>query len=453
MKNRLILTCSALALSFCSLSLHAKVSESEASALGKNLNPMGGEISGNADASIPKWEGGITSPPSGYQKGQSHVNPYKDDKVLYTVTAKNLEQYKKYLSPGQIAMFDRYPDTWSMKVYPSRRSAAYPKYVYDAFKKNAREAVLTEDGNGVEMAGVTSPFPIPKSGLEAVWNHLLRFRGVKFRRLVGQAAPTANGSFITVEIEETVLLPYNKEGATSETINNRLGYFLQKVKSPAYLAGSLLLVHDTVNQAKEPRSAWVYNPGQRRVRRAPNIAYDNPGTASDGMRTTDQADTYNGSPDRYNWTLVGKRELIIPYNAYAINQGELKDEEVLSAGHLNPENLRYEIHRVWEVEGRVKEGTNHIYAKKHYFMDEDSWQIVIGDHYDARGNIWRVSEAHCINYYEVPLLWDTIQTTYDLSNGRYIAFGLNYGREIEDFDISIEESDFTPSGLRRAGKR
>ena len=242
-------------------------------------------------------------------------------------------------------------------------------------------------------------------------------------------------------------------GSTVESIGNRLAYFLQTVTSPARLAGSILLVHETLDQAKEPRKAWVYNPGQRRVRRAPNVAHDSPGTAADGQRTSDQLDIFNGSPERYDWKLVGKREMFVPYNCYELHSPKLKYDEIIQAGHINPDHLRYEKHRVWEVEGTVKQGTSHIYARRTFFVDEDSWQILVADQYDGRDQIWRVSEAYVINYYDQPLIWDTLQVHYDLQNGRYLAFGLNNEGDVEEFNTPMDEAEYTPEALRREGRR
>jgi hypothetical protein len=105
---------------------------------------------------------------------------------------------------------------------------------------------------------------------------------------------------------------------TAEKLNNKILYFKQAVTAPARLAGGILLVHESMNQVKQPRDAWLYNPGQRRVRRAPQVAYDNPGHRADNMRTSDQLDMFNGAPDRYDWKLVGKREIYVPYNAYKL---------------------------------------------------------------------------------------------------------------------------------------
>jgi hypothetical protein len=350
-------------------------------------------------------------------------------------------------------MLERYPDSWRLSVYPTRRSASYPEFVYEAAKGNAVSAQLAANGNGVTGARVTSPFPIPQQGVEAIWNHLMRYRGETIRRVTRQAAPTAGGSYTLITIAEDVLFPYANQQASTETIGNRLAYFLQTVSAPARLAGNILLVHETLNQISEPRKAWVYNPGQRRVRRAPNVAYDNPGTASDGQRTNDQLDMFNGAPDRYEWSLVGRQEMYVPYNSYRLHSDGVKYDSILAAGHVNPENLRYELHRVWVVDAKVRAGTSHIYDRRVFYFDEDSWQILAADQYDSRGEIWRVSEAYCINYYDVPMIWDTLQAHYDLQNGRYLVYGLNNEDEIDEFGLALNVDDFTPSALRSLGRR
>ena len=382
-----------------------------------------------------------------------HPDPFGTDPVLFTITAENAARYAERLSPGQLAMFERYPNTWRMRVYPTRRSAACPNRIYDKSVANAQTAELTADGNGVLNAAEGIPFPIPANGLEAVWNHLLRYRGESLQRTTAQATPTLGGAFVEVRIDERVLYPYAEEGASIRNIGNKLAYFLQTVTAPARLAGTILLVHETLNQKAEPRQAWTYNPGQRRVRRAPNIAYDNPGTASDGQRTSDQLDMFNGAPDRYEWHLVGRRELYVPYNSYRLHSPQLSHAQILQPGHIDPDLVRYELHRVWEVDARLKDGTSHIYARRTFFIDEDSWQILVADHYDGRGKLWRVAEAYTINYYEVPVIWETLMAIYDLQNGRYLAFGLNNELPIDQFNIALDPGDFRPEALRREGRR
>jgi len=340
-----------------------------------------------------------------------------------------------------------------MQVYPTHRSAAFPERIYEAAMNNAVMAELTEGGNGVKDTSEAVPFPIPKEGVEAVWNHLLRYRGEAVEQQFIQVAPTAGGQYNIVTMDQKVMFPYVQPGATIESINNRALYFMQTVVSPARLAGQLLLVHDTVDQVNEPRKAWTYNPGQRRVRRAPNVAYDHPGTASDGQRPSDQLDMFNGAPDRYNWTLKGRKEMYVPYNCYQLHSGDLKYKDILQPGHVNPEYLRYELHRVWVVEGNLKEGTSHVYGRRTFFIDEDSWAILVADHYDKRGQIWRVAEAYPINYYEKPLLWTTMEANYDLQNGRYIIVGLTNEGSPADFTVEMSVDEFTPAAMRRKGRR
>ena len=451
MRTRWVSLILVLALSAAGVATEAEAAEK----LGRELTPLGAVKAGNASGDIPAWEGGLTKPPAGYAPGKLHPDPFPDDKPLFTITAANVEQYKAHLSPGHIALFRRYPKTFRMPVYRTRRTAALPQRIYDKTIANAKTAKLTEDGNGVLNAAEGIPFPIPRNGLEAIWNHLLRYRGKTTAKVSGQAVPTANGSYTMVRIAEQALFAYQQPGATTETIDNKVVYFLQEVTSPPRLAGNITLVHETLNQAVEPRKAWLYNPGQRRVRRAPNVAYDNPGTASDGQRTNDQFDMFNGAPDRYNWTLVGRREFYIPYNSYRLHSDRNRFDDILKPGHINPDLTRYELHRVWVVEAKVKEGTRHIYARRTFYLDEDSWQIAGVDQYDGRGELWRVSEAHIINFYEIPLTWTTMMTIYDLQNGRYLANGLDNepGYQITRFDLPMTRSQFTPAALRRKGRR
>lgn len=417
--------------------------------LGKTLTPMGAIKAANADGSIPEWTGGITKPPAGWTPGTIEIDPYADDKVKFTITAANMAQYEDKLPEGLKALLKQYP-SYKMNVYPTHRSASYPKRIYDETIANGKRAKLVDGGNGVEGAKEGVPFPIPKEGVEAVWNHLLRYRGEGSERMVGQVNPQTDGSYTLIMLHEQVKYLYSAPGGT--TTNNSL-YFLQEVTSPARLAGEILLVHETINQVKEPRSAWTYNPGQRRVRRAPNVAYDNPGTASDGLRTTDNFDIFSGAPDRYDWKLVGRKEMYVPYNSYKLHSKDVKYDDIVKPNHINQDLARYELHRVWVVEATLKAGTSHIYAKRRFYIDEDSWQIVVADHLDGRGQMWRVAESHGINYYSVPTYWSTLDALYDLQSGRYTAIGLDNQEAPYKFDVKYSDADFSPDSLRRAGVR
>ncbi len=352
-------------------------------------------------------------------------------------------------------MFEKYPD-WKMEVYPTHRSASFPQRIYDWSIKNASTGELVDDGEGVDQVSEGFPFPIldkdpAKAGMEAIWNHKLKFKGVSFARWNNQAIPTAGGQYTLIRFREEGLGLYYKPGNTLKDINNILLYFFEDVVSPPRLAGQVLLVHETLDSKKEPRQAWVYNPGQRRVRRAPNIAYDNPGTASDGLRTNDMTDMFNGALDKYDWKLVGKNEMYVPYNSYKAHSDQTKVDDLIKPHFINPDLLRYELHRVYVVEANLKPGQRHINPKRTFYLDEDSWQILEIDHYDTDGKLWRYSEAPSVNYYEVPVFWSTLECHYDLKSSRYLVQGLDNQEQEYDFSFPATPDMFSPQALRQRG--
>ena len=450
MKIRLLPLLSLSAL--ISVGASAAVSEDEADRLGADLTPLGGEVAGNEAGTIPAWDGGITTAPSGYTPGDHHPDPYGSEQPLFTITAANLADHRDQVTAGHAALLEAYPD-YKLVVYPTHRSAANPQRIYDATRRNATTASLINDGAGFANAIIGTPFPIPQNGLEVVWNHLTRYRGVAADRHIGQAMPNRRGSYTLVEFKDEFLFNYVREGMTAEGLDNVLIYFKQAVVSPARLSGTILLAHETMDQIKEPRRAWVYNAGRRRVSRAPNVAYDNPGTAADGMRTSYQFDMFNGAPDRYDWELVGKKEMLVPYNSYRLHSDDLKYKDILTPLHINQDLARYELHRVWVVEATLKEGASHLYSRRTFYVDEDSWQILAVDQYDSRGQLWRVSEAHCINYYDALTFWSTLEVHTDLQAGRYLAIGLDNEEKMYDFSIERDPGDYSPDSLRRSGIR
>jgi hypothetical protein len=436
----------------------AAVTEQDAARLGAQLTPMGGEKAANADGSIPAWTGGIKSPADAgfpnYRPGQHHPDPYASDKPLFTITPANMGQYADKLTEGHKRLLQTYKGTYKMVVYPTHRSAAFPQRIYDATKRIATTATLTANGNGVTGAVEGVPFPIPTQGVEVFWNHVLRYRADTGARSFGQAPVTASGAYTLVKFKDEFLFRYMNPGVTEASLDNVIIYFIQETVAPARYAGEVLLVHETLDQSKENRRAWVYNPGQRRVRRAPNVAFDNPGTNSDNLRTSDQYDMYNGSPQRYDWKLVGKKEIYVPYNSYKLNSNTVKYADLLKKNHINQDLARYELHRVWVVDSTLKAGISHVYSRRTLYVDEDSWQILAVDCYDRRGQLYRVQEGHVINYHEVPNLWTTLELVMDLSNGRYLALGLqNEEPRSYDFTIKRTPADYQPNALQRRGVR
>jgi hypothetical protein len=455
MNARFILRAGALSLSLLAGAVMAAVSPQEAAQLGTTLTPLGAQKEGNADGSIPAWTGGLKPGAAALDNGFLG-DPFAGDKPQFVITAANAEQYKDKLTPGQLAMFKRYPDSYRIPVYKSQRTAASPQNIYDIAKKSAVTTELTPDGNGLVNFSQTRyyPFPIPKSGVEVFWNHTNRYRGGNMERQAAQAAPQTNGSYSIVEYDDKLAFPQLMDGLAGGEGDNVLYYYKQEITAPSRMAGSVILIHETIDQVKEPRLAWVYNAGQRRVRRAPQVAYDGPGNGSDGMRTADNTDMMNGAPDRYDWKLVGKKELYIPYNNYRLQSPKVKYDDIIKPGHINQDLTRYELHRVWHVEATLKPGQRHVYAKRDMYFDEDTWQLAEVDHYDGRGQLWRVAEGYALNDYERGAPNFAMLGIYDLIAGRYNVLAMtNQSKHATTYGMTAKMNDFTPSALRNAGIR
>ncbi|MDH4654857.1 DUF1329 domain-containing protein [Pseudomonas sp. BN606] len=456
MKNKKrILQSGVLALSLLAASVMAAAPADQVATLGTSLTPIGAEKTGNADGSIPAWTGGLPTSAGEPDAKGFLADPFAGEQPLFTITAANAQQYKDKLTPGQLAMLQRYPDTYKIPVYKTHRTAALPDELYAAIRTSAERTESLDGGNGLKnFESRYYAFPIPQSGVEVVWNHTTRYRGGNIHRYMTRVQPQANGAFNMVHFEDEVSYPANLPDLDKAKAENVLFYFIQRVTGPARLAGNVLLVHETIDQVKEPRMAWLYNAGQRRVRRAPQVAYDGPATAADGLATSDNYDMFNGSPDRYDWKLVGKKELYIPYNSYKLDDPKLKYSEIIKAGHINQDLTRYELHRVWHVVATLKPGERHIYAKRDMYFDEDTWQLAEVDHYDGRGQLWRVGEGHAQQYYNHKVPGYTAESLYDLISGRYSVLGLkNEEKQSFVFGATASAADYTPAALRQTGVR
>ncbi|WP_297792114.1 DUF1329 domain-containing protein [uncultured Marinobacter sp.] len=431
----------------------AAVGVPEAQKLNSELTPVGATRQANASGTIPEWTGGLSQPPANWEPGQVEVNPFPEDAPLFVITRDNLDLYRNKLTDGHIRMLEQYGPDFFMPVYQTRRTAAFPEHVYDKFSENAVSAELLDNGNGVRDTIMTSPFPIPKTGLEVIWNHILRYRGEEISFRSASATPQVNGSFNQVVNKYDYYFAYSRLGADLADIDNKIFYLKTDTIAPSNLAGTITLVHETLDQVRSPRLAWRYDAGSRRLRRSPNLAYETDLPNSSSLRSVDQKDMYNGAPNQYNWELKGKREIFVPYNAYKLHDADVRPEDVIRAGHINQKLTRYELHRVWVVEATLRTGISHIYARRTFYVDEDSWQILASEEYDAEGNLWRVSEAHNISYYSEPVFWTTMEMTYDLKSRRYYIDGLDDGFPAYDFTPGFRGNQFTASAARRAARR
>lgn len=434
--------------------VQAAVSADIASQLGANLTSVGAERAGSQDGSIPAWDGGLPTDAGSTDEYGHMSDPFSSEEPQIVITAENFTNYRDKLSDGHLAMFRHYPASYKMLVYPSHRTASLPLSVSVDIKKNATSAHLVKGGNGLQGFLTATPFPIPQGGLEIIWNHIARYRGGSVHRTTTQITPTSGGQYIPVVMRQWLTYRDKINEADSGSPENILFYYMQAITAPARLSGNVLLIHETLDQVKEPRRAWIYTAGQRRVRRAPQVSYDGPAPGAEGQRVADNLDMYNGSPGRYDWRLIGKRELYIPYNDYKLQSSNLRYADIIAAKHIQSDLVRYELHRVWVVEGALKKGERHIYAKRVMYVDEDTWQIVLADHYDSRGELWRVAEGFMTQVYDKQIPWLSAEVIYDLLNGRYMVSGLrNEEKTPMEFGAKSSLSEYTPSTLRKMGIR
>lgn len=337
-----------------SAAVQAKVPASEAAKLGTSTTtPLGAQVAGNGKdvatgLGIPAWTGGMTRndiPKTYTQAGQHHPDPFADDKILLTITNQNQGQYAEKLPEGVKGLLRTYPDTFKLNVYQSRRTTSAPDFVYKETKANATRAVMTDAG--VEQSFGGNPFPIlhgsnSEKAKQAIWNHVLRWRGVYVVRRASEVAVQRTGAYSLVTSQQEVYFKMHDPKLKAADMDNLIFYYLSFVKAPARLAGGAVLVHESIDQKIQPRQAWGYNAGQRRVRLAPNLAYDTPIAAADGLRTADDTDMFNGAPDRYDWKLVHEKpvEMFIPYNNYELDSPKIKYSDMLIPGHVKSDYQR-----------------------------------------------------------------------------------------------------------------
>ncbi len=431
----------AITLALCALPALGKVTADEAAKIGTTLTPIGAEKAGNKEGTIPAWE------PLVQKDAQRGDNPYAADKPLYTITAANLKQYQKVLTEGYKAIFRTYPD-YKMNVYPTRRSASYPQWFYDATLKNATRVELTNNGFGFSGTAQGYPFPIPKNGTEVMWNHIMRYNTKGFRGYINAAATQADGAFVVEREYLELTYVYNNPKTTLETLKNQNLYAFVKTVAPPNKSGEANLLHVPIDRMAAQTGVWVYSNGLNRVRRIGEVGYDNP--LFDGLMTHDQIDMFNGPLDRYTIKLLGKKEMIVPYNSYAIYDPKLKYKQIVTKGHINQDLARYELHRVWVIEAEVRQGFNHRYKRRTFYLDEDSWIALLQDMYDERNQFWRTAESHLINFVNVPVVVNGVQVHYDLQSRRYVIVNMtNEERKLIEYDWEQSAGYFTPQQLQK----
>lgn len=432
----------ALMLAFGSSAVAADVSD-----LGNSLTPVGAERAGNVDGTIPAWTGGDITPVPGWTPGSPRVDPYGHEQKTFSIDATNVDQYADKLSPGQVSIIKRY-DGYRMDVYPTHRSCGYSQEIYDATKANIGRAKLSEKGGILEGHGGFL-FPLPENGLQVMANYRTGFNGKHTHLTVHNTVTQSGGGFYHgIGVVDTYS-PYYEPNAR-EIDNRYMTKFIYKQTAPAANVGGIIMTLQPYDASNE---SWVYIPGLRRVKKAPTANYDTPGL--DDIRTFDQTYMYNGLPDRYDWKLVGKQELYVPYNASRLRTENLDIANLIQDKYPNRDLARYELHRVWVVEATVKAGWRNSFSKRVFYIDEDTWIPLVADLYDTKGNLWRFQENHIFMAPEMPGCVSAADFYHDLNADRYIADNLVVKSADANYRAEniVDNSFFTPDAMRRYGRR
>jgi hypothetical protein len=422
----------------------AAVTPDEAAHLKTDLTPFGAEKAGNKDGTIPAWTGGYITPTPGFKNGGKRPDPFAADKPLYQITAKNAAQHADQLTEGVKAMLKKYPDTFALNVYPSRRTAAAPQWVYDNTAKNAVKAELKDMMPVGAYGGI--PFPIPKNGAEAMWNHSLRWRGEAWHVAVKGIQGTADGKHVITTIASgDFQMPYYFKDGSADKFDGQHWSIRLINSGPPLRAGEGVVGREHINGDKT--QVWAYITGQRRVRKVPNACCDTPTPSSAGISMFDQTDVFNGRLDRFDWKIVGKKEMLIPYNGNKLLA--TPEAQALDAHHIKADAMRWELHRVWVIDATVAAGKRHVAPKRRYYLDEDTWIAVLADHWDANGQLWQMGFSNPVVMPDLPATASPqMFGFYDLLSGAWYYDGA-MNDSAEQYKVMPRYGDnvFTPEAL------
>ena len=434
---------------------YAAVTAEEAKQLGTTLTPFGSEKAGNKEGTIPPYEGGLptSTNPAGFKKDSGKwVSPFAAEKPLFTITAANMDTYADKLTEGQKVLLKRYP-TYSLNIYPTHRTASYPQWVLDKTLRNATAARTAEGGLKIEGAIGGIPFPIPKTGNEVIWNQQTRWLGLAVTYRMHNWYVDATGKQIfSGEVNYSRDAPYYNPKATAESVKNDDIYYQRSAvdfTGPARNVGDGQNFFDTIDPVTKPRRTYVYSPSTRRVRLAPDTEYDTPIASAGGVITYDDAYLFSGKMDRFDFKLIGKKEMFIPYSTYE-SDFLTPPAKLFMPHHFNPSVLRWELHRVWQVEATLKPGLRHVYSKRVFYVDEDWTGAGVSDTYDGAGKIYKTAALGEEQLYDKQIPWSQTLYQYDLSTGLYVVtnwFGGTEASGVRILDTMFPKDTFAPQSL------
>ena len=393
----------------------AASSDDPAALLQTRLTPLGAERAGNADGTIPDWTGAVTP-----------ADPGGKEQPTLVIDHANVAKYAARLPEGALALFAKFPD-YRMRIYPTHRTAAAPDWVYANVAANATRATPAPQGIAYGVAGAAGgvPFPLPRNGTEIVWNHLLAFWGTAREAHVSTFVASGDGSIQqSAGYREITDFPYYARQATPATVGPYYFKTRRLQDAPAARQGEAYIAWQPLNTAADKYVAWRYLVGEHRVRKAPSLSYDTPDADASGYEELDDYYLFFGGPDRYDFRILGKRDMYVPYNNDRLNAGAPR--AAMAPLHANQDALRYELHRVWVVEGTLAPGKSHVAPRRRLYIDEDSWLVEYSEAWDEDGKLWKFGQATMTLRPEIPAVIIGAQFMYDLLQGGYcmdFAFG------------------------------
>jgi Protein of unknown function (DUF1329) len=445
---------------FC-LTTQAAVSPEEAKQLGGgDLTVWGAEKSGNKEGTIPAYTGERPKVPASYNPKEPGNYPdlYPNEKPLFSITAQNMAQYANNMTDGQKEMFKRYPN-FRMEVYPTHRTSASSPQILANTIKNATSCKAVN--NGLRLEGCTAgfPFPIPKTGNEAVWNHVMSDAFYLWEGKVNTYIVDTSGKpILLAQYHALQKAPYLDPALKDTVLPSNTYYWAVRfdANGPARRIGEKTVILDSMDPLDPGRRAWSYIPGQRRVKLAPDLAYDTPNPGMGGTATMDQTKVFLGAQDRYDMKLLGKKEVFLVYNTNKITDYRVCPIDVShTKNFINPNCVRWELHRAWVVQATLKPGFRHILPKRVLYFDEDSWSAGTGDSWDASGHIYRIDNVVSYPAADLPYgQYSDMSLSYDLQTGLVgsTAGGGFPGGGYHPVS-AIDKITFSPEGLAAEGIR
>jgi hypothetical protein len=475
--------------------MQAQAAAPDSALLKTKLTPLGAERAGNADGSIPPWTGGLAEPLLPETQPIDIGVVYGGDEAFQTVDKGNVAQFATLLTPGTQEMIRKFG--FSIKIFQTCRTAAAPQYVYDNTAQNVTRTQFDPAAVGMGFTGAYggTPFPIidtgnPKiGGAQLIWNHLTSWRGISLYTKYAPRFVVADGKLIlsAVAISRFIYPYYDPEGGP-ETYK---GWF-SKVRrycmplnlsgwSPGYWSGD-----DPEQQKLANAASWcspMWNGDEMLtcfstnatttpdmmfcVRRASDeiTSFVPMGTANAikipqefniyagfdpaaaKIAGLDEYSCFNGTPMQYDWRFINKEEMLVPYNCNAMHFHPA--QEVLQPKFPSPDIVRWEKHRVWIVEAQLKPGQTNALARRRLYIDEDSWLALLGEGYDAGGNMIKYHSVYnrCVG--SLPATCELGSMVFDLTTGNYVfEGGVGYGNNrADEFAAPQPETLFEPQDM------